>query len=260
MESTEVLTALLKRTSRFAVAILKRMIPNKLRNLLAKATAHAQRFQDGGDHTVAAALLTESGKHVLGLNAHHFLGGPCGEVSALANHAASYPKDPIQAVVAVHGPIGQVIPPCGKCRQVLFDINPSIRCIVRGSNGLEAPTVAELLPFAFNWRDMEKEQRIYMWEGYEESIRSGEKQQTIRVDDPFHEGSAQIIFEKESGEVVTIPAQVTSVTSTRRSELSEKQARNDGFGYLAELQEDLDTHYPGLAADDVVYVVEFKLQ
>ena len=229
------------------------MIPNKLRNLLAKATAHAQRFQDGGDHTVAAALLTESGKHVLGLNAHHFLGGPCGEVSALANHAASYPKDPIQAVVAVHGPIGQ-------CRQVLFDINPSIRCIVRGSNGLEAPTVAELLPFAFNWRDMEKEQRIYMWEGYEESIRSGEKQQTIRVDDPFHEGSAQIIFEKESGEVVTIPAQVTSVTSTRRSELSEKQARNDGFGSLAELQEALDTHYPGLAADDEVDVVEFKLQ
>lgn len=236
------------------------MIPNKLRNLLAKATAHAQRFQDGGDHTVAAALLTESGKHVLGLNAHHFLGGPCGEVSALANHAASYPKDPIQAVVAVHGPIGQVIPPCGKCRQVLFDINPSIRCIVRGSNGLEAPTVAELLPFAFNWRDMEKEQRIYMREGYEESIRSGEKQQTIRVDDPFHEGSAQIIFEKESGEVVTIPAQVTSVTSTRRSELSEKQARNDGFGSLAELQEALDTHYPGLAADDEVDVVEFKLQ
>ena len=78
------------------------MITNELRNLLAKATTHARRFQDGGDHTVVAALLTKSGKHVLGLNAHHFLGGPCGEVSALANHAASYPEDPIQAVVAVY--------------------------------------------------------------------------------------------------------------------------------------------------------------
>ena len=106
------------------------MITNELRNLLAKATTHAQRFQDGEDHTVAAALLTKSGKHVLGLNAHHFLGGPCGEVSALANHASSYPEDPIQAVVAVYGPTGQVIPPCGKCRQVLFDVDPSIRCIV----------------------------------------------------------------------------------------------------------------------------------
>ncbi|MCG7245694.1 ASCH domain-containing protein [Corynebacterium sp. ACRPX] len=236
------------------------MISNKLRNLLAEATTHVQRYQDGGDHTVAAALLTESGKHVLGLNAFHFLGGPCGEVSALANHAASYPEDPIQAVVAVYGPTGQVVPPCGKCRQVLFDVNPSIRCIVRGSNGLEAPTVGELLPFAFDWRDLEKEQRIYMWEGYEELIRSGEKQQTIRVDDPFREGSAQIVFEKESGEVVTIPAQVTSVVSTRRSELSEEQAKNDGFGSLTELQEALDTHYPGLAADDEVDVVEFKLQ
>lgn len=120
------------------------MIPNKLRKLLAKATAHVERFQDGEDHTVAADLLTESGKHVLGLNAHHFLGGPCGEISALANHAASYPEDPIQAVVAVYGPTGQVIAPRGKCRQILFDVNPSIRCIVRGSNGLEAPTVGEL--------------------------------------------------------------------------------------------------------------------
>ena len=107
---------------------------------------------------------------------------------------------------------------------------------------------------------MEQEQRIYMWEGYEESIRSGEKQQTIRVDDPFHEGNAQIVFEKESGEVVTIPAQVTAVSSIQRSKLSEKQARNDGFGSLAELQKALDAHYPGLAADDEVEVVEFKLR
>lgn len=236
------------------------MITNELRKLLATATTHAQRFQDGEDHTVAAALLTKSGKHVLGLNAHHFLGGPCGEVSALANHAASYPEDPIQAVVAVYGPTGEVVPPCGKCRQVLFDVNPSIQCIVRGNNGLQALAVEELLPFAFNWREMEKEQSIYMWEGYEESIRSGEKQQTIRVDDPFHEGSAQIVFEKESGEVVTIPAHVTSVNSTQRRKLSEKQAKNDGFASLAELHEALDTHYPGLAANDEVDVVEFKLR
>lgn len=73
-------------------------------------------------------------------------------------------------------------------------------------------------------------------------------------------GNAQIVFEKESGEVVTIPAQVTTVTSTQRSELSEKQARNDGFGSLSELQKALDTHYPGLSDDDEVDVVEFKLQ
>lgn len=70
----------------------------------------------------------------------------------------------------------------------------------------------------------------------------------------------QIVFEKESEEVVTISAQVTAVASTQRSELSERQARNDGFGSLSELQEALDAHYPGLGDDDEVDVVEFKLQ
>lgn len=87
------------------------MPTNELRESLTVATTHAQRFHDEEDHTVAAALLTESGTHVLGLNAYHFLGGPCGEISALANHAASHPEDPIRAVVAVHGPTGQVLSP-----------------------------------------------------------------------------------------------------------------------------------------------------
>ena len=85
---------------------------------------------------------------MLGLNAFHFLGGPCGEISALANHAAECADDPVVAVAAVYGPTGQVISPCGKCRQVLFDRDPAIQCVVRGSNGLEAVSVAELLPYA----------------------------------------------------------------------------------------------------------------
>ncbi|MDV2420313.1 hypothetical protein RAE03_11115 [Corynebacterium tuberculostearicum] len=42
--------------------------------------------------------------------------------------------------------------------------------------------------------------------------------------------------------------------------MSEKQARNDGFGSLTELQEALDTHYPGLGDDDEVDLVEFQLR
>ena len=83
--------------------------------------------------------------------------------------------------------------------------------MVRSSNGLEAISVADLLPYAYDWRATEKQQRIYMWEGYEPSIRSGAKRQTIRIDDPFHEGPAILVFEKDSGEVVTMPARVISV-------------------------------------------------
>ncbi|WP_420174911.1 ASCH domain-containing protein [Luteococcus sp. OSA5] len=164
------------------------------------------------------------------------------------------------AVVAVYGRTGQVIAPCGKCRQVLHDLDPTIQCVVRGSNGLEAMTVSELLPHAYDWRSAEQAQRIYMWEGYEPSIRSGAKRQTIRIDDPFHEGAATIVFEKDSGDVVTMAAKVTSVTAVRRCDLTEEHARNDGFSSLAELQDALDTHYPGLGGDDPTDVVTFELQ
>lgn len=236
------------------------MITQALRALVSSATTHAQRFNDGEDHTVAAALLTRSGEHVLGLNAYHFLGGPCGEISALANHAATHPSDPVVAVVAVYGPTGQVIAPCGKCRQVLHDLDPTIQCVVRGSNGLEAMTVSELLPHAYDWRSAEQAQRIHMWEGYEPSIRSGAKRQTIRIDDPFHEGPADLVFEKDSGEVVTMAAKVTSVTAVRRCDLTDEHARKDGFSSLAELHDALDTHYPGLSRDDLTDVVTFELQ
>lgn len=235
------------------------MIPDTLRQLVETATAHAQRCNDDHDHTVAAALLTSSGQTVLGLNAFHFLGGPCAEISALANHAATCADDPIVTVVAVYGPTGQVISPCGKCRQVLFDIDPAIQCIVHGSNGLEALSLSELLPCAYDWRAMELPQKVFMWEGYETAIRDGSKRQTIRVDDPFRPGPAQLVFEKESGEVTTIDAKVTSVIATRRCDLTEEQAQRDGFASLTKLHKALDMHYPGLEMEDSVDVVTFEL-
>ena len=236
------------------------MITQALRALVSSATTHAEQLHDGEDHTVAAALLTTSGEHVLGLNSYHFLGGPCGEITALANHAATRASDPVVAVVAVYGPTGHVIAPCGKCRQVLHDLDPTIQCVVRSSNGLEAISVADLLPHAYDWRAAERQQRIYMWEGYEASIRSGAKRQTIRIDDPFREGPATLVFEKDSGEVVTMPARVTSVTAVRRCDLTEEHAQRDGFGSLSALHEALDTHYPGLGSEDMTDVVTFELQ
>ena len=132
--------------------------------------------------------------------------------------------------------------------------------MVRSNNGLEAISVADLLPYAYDWRAAEKQQRIYMWEGYEPSIRSGAKRQTIRIDDPFHEGPAILVFEKDSGEVVTMPARVISVAKVRRCDLTDEQAQRDGFGSLAELQDALDTHYPGLGSEDMTDVVTFELQ
>lgn len=229
------------------------------RELVAAAKTHAKVATDDGNHTVAAALRLESGAIVLGVNTHHFLGGPCGEISALSNRAASRPDDPIRAVAAVHGPTDEVVAPCGKCRQVLFDLDPGIHAIVREANGLTAHPIADLLPHAFDWRAADAVQRLYMWEGYEQVIRSGAKRQTIRIDDPFRPGPAVVVFEKESGEVVTLPAAVDAVDTTTRADLSGEHAHRDGFADLHQLHAALDQHYPGLGVDDPVDIVSFTI-
>lgn len=235
------------------------MLNNSLRDLVKAATTHAAGDNDNGGPTVATALLTRSGRTVLGLKTSHDLGGQCGQNSALSHHAATCPDDPISAITSVHGATGQVISPCGKCRQELFDLDPSIQCVIRDSSGLKAVPVSELLPYAHDWKAVEQPQKIYMWEGYEASIRDGSKRQTIRIDDPFHPGPAQIVFEKENGEVVTINAAVTSVVETSYRELTEEQARRDGFASLTELHHALNIHYPGLAEDDMTDVVSFEI-
>lgn len=98
-----------------------------------------------------------------------------------------------------------------------------------------------------------------MWEGYESAIRDGSKRQTIRIDDPFRPGPAQLVFEKESGEVITLDANITSVVATRRGDLTEEHAQRDGFASLADLHEALDQHYPGLGVEDRIDVVSFAL-
>lgn len=235
------------------------MISDELRSLVGRVAEHARRWDDGEDHTVAAGLLTASGAVVLGVNTYHFLGGPCAEMAALSNHASSRPEDPVVAVVAARGPSGTVIPPCGKCRQVVFDLDPSIRFVLREPSGLATRSAAELLPFAYDWHAVKEPQRIYMWEGYEQMVRSGAKTQTVRVDDPFWPGAAQIVFERSGGEVVALPATVTEVLTIARSALTEEIARCDGFATVAEIQDDLERHYPGLGAQEPVDVVRFVL-
>lgn len=235
------------------------MLSSDDRDLVGAARAHAKALNDNVDHTVGAALRLQSGAVVLGVNTYHFLGGPCGEISALSNRAATHPDDPIVTVAAAYGPTGDVITPCGKCRQVLFDLDPAIRCVVRQANGLTTRPVDELLPHAFDWRAAEAPQRLYMWEGYEQGIREGSKRQTIRVDDPFRPGGALIVFEKNSGEVVTIPAEIHSVHTTARAELNEQDAQRDGFANVVELHAALDEHYPGLSSDDPIDIVAFTV-
>lgn len=235
------------------------LLTPELRRLVRTTSEHAVTWNDDHDHTVAAGLLTAFGEIVLGLNTFHFLGGPCGEIAALSNHAASRPRDPIVAVAAVHGPTNHVIPPCGKCRQVFYDIDPAITFVVRDAAGLQSRSAADLLPFAFDVDLILGTQQINMWHGYEEVVRSGKKTQTIRVDDPFQPGPAELVFDQIDGSVVRIDAEVTSVREVTLADLTEEDAVLDGFANLQELQAALDKHYPGIGPEEIVDIVSFTL-
>ncbi|NPA48085.1 MAG: ASCH domain-containing protein [Thermococci archaeon] len=92
---------------------------------------------------------------------------------------------------------------------------------------------------------------------YLELLLSGKKRGTVRL------GRLRI----EPGSVVTLhaggyvvgKALVKDVEYKKVSELTEEDARADGFGSLDELLEALRSHYTRLKEDDVVTVVRFEL-
>ena len=123
--------------------------------LLEKATALVDARSDGQTHTVAAAAArTTDGVVVTGLNLFHFTGGPCAELVAIANAAASTAA-PLSSIVAVGDRGRGVLAPCGRCRQVLLDLHPTARVLIPGSDGPTATTVPELLPASYRWQDQE---------------------------------------------------------------------------------------------------------
>ncbi|WP_241672076.1 cytidine deaminase [Streptomyces sp. IB2014 016-6] len=106
--------------------------------------AHAR----GDDHTVACAARDRDGRIITGLNVYHFTGGPCAELVTIGAAAAVGAYD-LRTVVAVGNEGRGVLPPCGRCRQVLLDYFPRIEVVVRTEDGLRAVPVRELLPYAY---------------------------------------------------------------------------------------------------------------
>ena len=109
-----------------------------------------RNFDDGVyNHTVGCALLCKNGKVYTGVNCDG-IHGSCAEYITVGI-AISAGEREFDTIVAVHDKVvNGVIPPCGNCRQMLFEYCPNIKVIVNDQQGnLVKVTAADLLPFAW---------------------------------------------------------------------------------------------------------------
>ena len=113
-----------------------------------------RNFDDGVyDHTVGCALLCKNGKIYKGVNCDG-IHGACAEYVTVGTAISAGERD-FDTIVAVHEKhLNCVIPPCGNCRQMLYEYCRDIKVIVNDENGrLIKVKARDLLPFA--WRPVE---------------------------------------------------------------------------------------------------------
>jgi cytidine deaminase len=101
---------------------------------------------------MAAAARARDGRIVTAVNAYHFTGGPCAELVVIGAAAAQGAYE-LDTIVAVGDRDRGIVPPCGRCRQVLLDYFPTLKVIVGDGDLVRALPVAELLPESYVWAD-----------------------------------------------------------------------------------------------------------
>lgn len=110
-----------------------------------------KNFDDGVyNHTVGCAILCKNGNIYKGVNCdgNH---GSCAEYITIGTAISAGERDFDTIVAANERALNCVLPPCGNCRQMLFEYCPDIKVIVNDENGnLIKVTARDLLPFP--WR------------------------------------------------------------------------------------------------------------
>ena len=105
--------------------------------------------QEHYNHTVGAAIRCKSSKVYVGVNLYS-LHGACAEQVAIGTAITNGERD-FDAIVAVRGKEGgEIIPPCGNCRQILHDYMPDCDVIVSVHGEAKKVKAKELLPISYS--------------------------------------------------------------------------------------------------------------
>lgn len=97
-------------------------------------------------HEVAAAIRTKSGRVFAAVHLEAYIGriAVCAEAIALGM-AAEQGDTEIDTVVAVNK-IGNIVAPCGMCRELISDYSPDANIIIPVGSGYDVVKVSTLLP------------------------------------------------------------------------------------------------------------------
>ena len=129
----------------------KYKVTNKDKELISIALKTLEdNFYDGVyNHTVSCAIRCKNGKIYSGVNCDG-IHGSCAEYITMGM-AISAGERIFDTIVAVRDQIpNNLLPPCGNCRQMLFDYCPDIKVILNNDNGeMIKVGVVDLIPFAY---------------------------------------------------------------------------------------------------------------
>lgn len=226
------------------------------RRTIESAEALARTLGDNPVHTVAAAALDTEGRIHTAINVYHFTGGPCAELVVLGAAAAAQ-AGPLVAIAAAGDRGRGLIPPCGRCRQVMLDLHPDLLVAVPTQGGPDMRPVPRLLPDTYFFPDSQAKRVLRFNRRYYDAVVRGEKTSSVRWDEHIQTGEA--IFYFEDDERPALRGEVLEVNRFGLGELTSERLRltsgESVEGYLVGLRQ----HYPSMPADATVDVVDFRL-
>ncbi len=142
-------------------------LPKEVENLMHQAIEIRKKAYAPYSHfRVGTAILMSNGEIVLGSNQENaaYPSGLCAERVAIFQAGALYPESSIRCIAITaasdHNPTLKPIPPCGACRQSMYEYEakqePFIPVYFMGVSGevYKSNSISNLLPFSFDKKSL----------------------------------------------------------------------------------------------------------
>lgn len=123
-------------------------------DLVSSVTNYLRANYEEGERYVAAVIKTADGKEFKAMHSRHYANKMCAELAALTVmiNTDSSIQQPITSIAATFNrddSTPTVVNSCGRCRQVLGDMFPSIRFIINDNGSLSNIGIEQALPYAY---------------------------------------------------------------------------------------------------------------